>query len=63
MANHVISSALIRVVIGNQVFDLPQEKAQQLMSMVRQWQSVSIPENNYGGHNAVAYNGMSLIQG
>lgn len=63
MANHVISNSLIRVVIGGQVFDLPQEKAQQLLSMVRQWQSVAIPEQIHGGHNTLSYNGMSLIHG
>lgn len=62
MANHLISSARIRVTIGNQVFDLPQEQAQQLMNLVRQWQSVAIPENNFH-HSNVPYNGTSLVLG
>lgn len=62
MANQIVSSALIRVVIGGQVFDLPQEKAQQLLQMVRNWQSIAIPENTFN-HNNMPYNGTTLIHG
>lgn len=62
MANHLISGSLIRVVIGSQTFDLPQEKAQQLLMMVRQWQSVSIPEQTYSGART-EYNGKSVLLG
>tara|TARA_R110000868_G_scaffold411029_1_gene701404 strand:+ start:283 stop:474 length:192 start_codon:yes stop_codon:yes gene_type:complete len=58
----VISSSRIRVVVGNNVFEISQEKAQQLISMLQSWQSIAIPEhqniNPYGG-----YNGQTLVCG
>ena len=45
MQNQLISGNTIRVMVGNMSFMVPQEKAQQLVSLLQSWQSVAIPEN------------------
>lgn len=62
MNRQTISSNRIKVTVGNSIFEIPQEKTQQLINMLQSWQSVAIPEQ----HNSspfIQYNGQSLICG
>jgi hypothetical protein len=54
----VLSGRYTRVLVGNQVFDIPQEKAQQLVMMLQAWGSVSVSSENQN-----KFQGQSLILG
>jgi hypothetical protein len=58
----LISGAKVKVTVGGQVFEIPQEKAQQLMMMLQSWQAISIPEQNSSMQNT-RFNGQSIILG
>lgn len=61
MANQLITGNRVRVTVGGQVFEIPQEKQFHLMSLLQQWQGVSIPENQ--NQNKCGFNGSTLICG
>ena len=58
-----ISAKYTRVTVGGQVFEIPSEKTSELISMLSQWQSISVTEasNKQNPPPAATWNGVRLI--
>jgi len=56
-----ITSSRIRVIVGNEVFEIPSDKLNQLKTTLAQWQSIKVSENT--NSPIINYNGIQLIHG
>jgi len=60
----IIAGARTRVVVNNQVFEVPSEKINDLIGFISRLNSVAINEHERWGESPpLQYNGISLIQG
>lgn len=61
MNDNIISNR-IKVTVGGQVFEIPAEKAQSLLAMLGQWQSIAT-ENTQTQSNNPNWKGKTLLFG
>jgi len=57
---HIISSAKVRVTVGSLTFEVPQEKAQQLIHQLQSMGAIAVGESYPASTH---YNGQQLING
>lgn len=55
----IIGSTKTRVMVGNQVFEIPADKTAELFQILSRWQSIAVTEANPNPQ----YQGRSLING
>lgn len=59
--NNLISGTKTRVMVGNQVFEIPADKTTELFQILSRWQSIAVTEAN--PRLTPQYQGRSLING
>ncbi len=58
-----IVSNRTQVRVGSQVFEIPTNKLGELLSLLAQWQSISVSEQYSGPTSNPKWNGQTLING
>jgi len=58
----IIASNYVKVTVGNQVFEIPSDKVQEVFSLLSRLQSISIHSEN-NPSPVLSYQGKSLICG